>query len=412
MVGRQSTVAEAESDASDGKPIMKVSCPQCHLKGLIDAGELTAETRIYCVQCGAAYDVIFFDGKIETFLLPENPDPPFPQVFSDNEDAKTMNTDPHSAPNRYDSDNILVLPSNTHFNYEMNTQAPVLEEVFPLSIADLSSPAPQQLTTARIADEPESALSATSGSGLGAQHEPAATPVQPTALFAPENRESESVRKARNSSAERDKYGLGVQLLRVSPVWLLTGGFAFVCFITLCNWLMKPGAQAHNVAPRPAALNQASNKSVASSTAATNPAPAKNQASNRSTATDATSAQAVPQENAKPAAVATMPVSPVETKVETEATAVASVPKESAKGGGLTIQIGSYNDMAQANAKVESLKAAGFEGRVATAEIPKRGTWYRVQVGRFADRDEAARYGAQMRAKGAAESVIVTEVQK
>jgi DedD protein len=82
------------------------------------------------------------------------------------------------------------------------------------------------------------------------------------------------------------------------------------------------------------------------------------------------------------------------------------------KSGGLTLQVGSYSDIGQADARVESLKAAGFEGRVVSVEIPKRGTWYRVQVGRFADRAEAARFGEQMRGKGAAESVIVTEAQK
>jgi cell division protein FtsN len=76
------------------------------------------------------------------------------------------------------------------------------------------------------------------------------------------------------------------------------------------------------------------------------------------------------------------------------------------------VQVGSYPDASQANERVSALRASGFEARAAAVEIPKRGTWYRVQAGRFQTREEATRFGAQLRAKGAAENVIVAEVEK
>jgi cell division septation protein DedD len=58
------------------------------------------------------------------------------------------------------------------------------------------------------------------------------------------------------------------------------------------------------------------------------------------------------------------------------------------------------------------LKSAGFEARSVAVEIPKRGTWYRVQSGRFINREEAERYGKQLRDKGVVSSFITTDVQE
>lgn len=44
------------------------------------------------------------------------------------------------------------------------------------------------------------------------------------------------------------------------------------------------------------------------------------------------------------------------------------------------------------------------------AELPNRGTWYRVQAGSFQTRDEAGKAGSQLRAKGAASTVMVVEI--
>jgi cell division protein FtsN len=56
------------------------------------------------------------------------------------------------------------------------------------------------------------------------------------------------------------------------------------------------------------------------------------------------------------------------------------------------------------------LRAAGYDPRVVSVELPKRGTWYRVMVGSFGDRAEANRFGAQLRAKGAAQDFVIGEL--
>jgi cell division protein FtsN len=78
--------------------------------------------------------------------------------------------------------------------------------------------------------------------------------------------------------------------------------------------------------------------------------------------------------------------------------------------GGFTLQVGSYNDAAQAQERAARLAAVGVKSNVIRAEIPRRGTWYRVQTGRFDSRDEATRFGAQLRAKGAVADYIVTQL--
>src|SRR5207244_1048164 len=51
--------------------------------------------------------------------------------------------------------------------------------------------------------------------------------------------------------------------------------------------------------------------------------------------------------------------------------------------GSITVQVASFNNQAQADERVASLKSAGIEARVVKADIPGKGTWYRVQIGRF-----------------------------
>ena len=79
--------------------------------------------------------------------------------------------------------------------------------------------------------------------------------------------------------------------------------------------------------------------------------------------------------------------------------------------GSITIQISSHSDLAQATERANRLKAEGVEARVVKAEIPRRGTWYRVQLGRFTSRDEASRYASQLRARGAVRDFYVTAYQ-
>lgn len=79
--------------------------------------------------------------------------------------------------------------------------------------------------------------------------------------------------------------------------------------------------------------------------------------------------------------------------------------------GGLTVQIGSFSGSNEATQRVDSLKSAGIEARVVKADIPGKGTWYRVQSGRFTSREEASRWAAQQKARGVIREFMVTGFQ-
>lgn len=77
--------------------------------------------------------------------------------------------------------------------------------------------------------------------------------------------------------------------------------------------------------------------------------------------------------------------------------------------GNLSIQVNSYDEIAQAQARIEQLKSSGVEARIVKAVMPNRGTWYRVQTGRFTTRKEAEQYGKQSQARGVIQEFTITE---
>jgi cell division septation protein DedD len=79
--------------------------------------------------------------------------------------------------------------------------------------------------------------------------------------------------------------------------------------------------------------------------------------------------------------------------------------------GNLTIQVGSYKEQKEANERQSRLKASGIEATVVRAEVPGKGIWYRVRIGAFTTREEAASFGNQLRAKGV-QDFIVTSINK
>lgn len=76
--------------------------------------------------------------------------------------------------------------------------------------------------------------------------------------------------------------------------------------------------------------------------------------------------------------------------------------------GSWTLQVASYSDQGQAEARLASLKAANLPARMLKAEIPGKGTWYRIQIGGFGSREEAISNGGQLRARGVIQDFIAT----
>jgi cell division septation protein DedD len=217
-------------------------------------------------------------------------------------------------------------------------------------------------------------------------------------------------------AAAPDPFAVGVRVLKMAPAWLFFTAVCCSVLVLLLGWVRSSGnveavtlptkrndARAARRAP---AADQTAAKAETSAPANASPASAsgpKSTAANDAPAPDV--AQATAPAPAPQPAPAAAPKADEKTRVETFA-------QGSDSGGKFTAQVGSFNSQSEANARISSLRAAGFEAHVATAELPGRGTWYRVQVGRFADRDEAAKAVAALRAKGAASAALVVPVQK
>lgn len=77
-------------------------------------------------------------------------------------------------------------------------------------------------------------------------------------------------------------------------------------------------------------------------------------------------------------------------------------------GDGLTLQVGAFRDNSAALENAARLKMLGVEARVAEAQKGGQ-VIYRVQVGNFASSVDAAHFGSRLRAKGIAQSFIITK---
>jgi DedD protein len=89
-------------------------------------------------------------------------------------------------------------------------------------------------------------------------------------------------------------------------------------------------------------------------------------------------------------------------KLAAEKAAAAKAAAEKAKvveapsSGGFTVQVGAMPARAEADALVAKLRGQGLAPYVVEADIPGKGTFYRVRLGKFRSRDEAKRYLADV----------------
>ncbi|MCY1023747.1 SPOR domain-containing protein [Pyxidicoccus sp. MSG2] len=70
----------------------------------------------------------------------------------------------------------------------------------------------------------------------------------------------------------------------------------------------------------------------------------------------------------------------------------AQPPAQAVKGGAFTLQISSFPDRQEAERFAARLRGDGYAPYILAAEVPGRGTWYRVRMGSFATKDDASRY--------------------
>jgi cell division septation protein DedD len=249
------------------------------------------------------------------------------------------------------------------------------------------------------------------------------TEQQPSQVFAAAAASAaDSSRPAPQPAPVPDGYAVGLRVIRIAPVWLLLSSVGFLSILMLLSWASQPIPQAVAVAaqsPAQARSNEASNSASLKAQAPALPA--------ERPAEPAPAAQAQMAQQPAPAAVApvqpaqaapqpaSQPVSQPASQPAAEPAAPqalpAPAPQKPSGGGKFAVQVGSYKDVSEANARVSALRAAGFEAEAVAAEIPGRGLWHRVICGRAKTREEAAGLGAQLRAKGAVREVMITELK-
>ncbi len=76
-----------------------------------------------------------------------------------------------------------------------------------------------------------------------------------------------------------------------------------------------------------------------------------------------------------------------------------------------SVQVGSYPQMGEATTVVERWKGKGFPAYMMIADIPDRGRWYRVRIGGFETRNDAARYLKELQTRENVEALVVLNEQ-
>ena len=74
-----------------------------------------------------------------------------------------------------------------------------------------------------------------------------------------------------------------------------------------------------------------------------------------------------------------------------------------------TIQVSSHPERGAAEDEVRRMKQNGFAAFIVSSDLPGKGTWYRVRIGSFSNRDAAERLQKSIQAKVGVSSIIVIE---
>src|SRR5262249_10574039 len=204
------------------------------------------------------------------------------------------------------------------------------------------------------------------------------------------------------SSPETRRIGRWKVIVALAIVFAVTAGSTLYYLL-----MVKPkrAAARQEVAAKTNAPPSASPPtSQAPKGAQTPPTPTPRRAPPASPATASSSqtpAASQPAANPEPAAGTSNPTKP-NPVAATPAGAEAAVAANDA-GARYALQAASFPNAAAAGEFVSKLVRAGVPAYVVSAEIPKRGRWYRVRVGRFSTPDDANRFAndAKLRARSA-----------
>lgn len=105
-------------------------------------------------------------------------------------------------------------------------------------------------------------------------------------------------------------------------------------------------------------------------------------------------------------------IKPMVAKVEESK--IQAVPEGKLPTGRFTINVASFKERKRAERLVDELKEKGYGAFVGKATIHKKGTWYRVSVGRFSTRKEAQDFARTVKEKEGMDSFVreIREAEK
>jgi len=95
------------------------------------------------------------------------------------------------------------------------------------------------------------------------------------------------------------------------------------------------------------------------------------------------------------------------TKPETQVPEASSAGNEDPAMAKYSLQAASFPKEAQAKEFSDKLVRAGVPAYIMSIDIPHRGKWFRVRVGRFPSADEAGRYASQARQRARAAGITL-----
>ena len=83
-----------------------------------------------------------------------------------------------------------------------------------------------------------------------------------------------------------------------------------------------------------------------------------------------------------------------------------AIPEGKLPTGRYTVNVGSFRKRVRAERLMKELDEKGYKAFVEEAAIPKKGTWYRVAVGRFPSRGEAQAFARAVKEKEGIDSFV------
>jgi cell division septation protein DedD len=176
-----------------------------------------------------------------------------------------------------------------------------------------------------------------------------------------------------------------------------------------------PTPAASPAARAPAAVAPATSpSSTASLTPAATPA-SKPASSLHPAAVPATTATTEAKAEKKPTEKKVEPAArpPPPESVATRSTPAAAhpspkVPEATSATGAFTLQLGASLNRDDAERQASRLREKGYAPYIVTAEVPGKGTWYRVRMGSFPTKDAATRYLQDFKRETQAEAFVAS----